>query len=233
MKSKYSAGSEHNCRCGAAGVSNAKDKAQQLPKQSFGPSKRKRRLLNYAKDSFGVVIGTCGEEELIGVPVIAVASAKIDRPELVDIDGVAGGVADSSNKLTGRRIKGVDRAGKVYVVRYQQGVAQRTEVRRSNRESPRLVQWTARGQMLHEPALFGEDVDDSARATRAVSERNIQQTSDVANAEHGESFRYRSIREEAHRLEMIVKNVNFVICRVGGKQEIWAGRVVGDRQRSV
>jgi len=65
---------------------------------------------NDAEGSATVVVVAGGEEELIGVAVRAshTVLAELNGPDIVDLDGLAAGIAERAEESARLRIKGVD-----------------------------------------------------------------------------------------------------------------------------
>src|SRR5579862_3172 len=70
-----------------------------------------RIQINYAENAFCVIGWTRSKEELVGSAVVRISAAKIDGPELVNVDGISAGVADRAHEGAGERIECIDRAG--------------------------------------------------------------------------------------------------------------------------
>src|SRR5713101_1302887 len=124
------------------------------------PSDNTRRVVvlqlfevDHTEHAVEVVLGSGGEEELVGVAVGRGAATEFDSPDLVKYKGLAQSIDYCSNEGAGRQVEAVDGAG-VGVVADQHGVAERAEVRRGNGESPRLVKGRARYEGFHECTIF-------------------------------------------------------------------------------
>ena len=85
------------------------------------------------------IVRTSGKEELVLLAVARCAATKLDAPESIDEDGLAQGVLHRVHELPRCEIEAIDRS-RLCVVRDQECIAQRPEVRRSHSETPRLVQ---------------------------------------------------------------------------------------------
>src|SRR5450631_1501064 len=93
--------------------------------------------LNLAKSASQVVSGAGGKEELVFSAAVGIASAELDAPELIDVDGFAVRVFDRPDKLSTPNVVSVDGAA-IGIVRDQQSIAERSEVLVRHGESPRL-----------------------------------------------------------------------------------------------
>src|ERR1700688_3557532 len=94
---------------------------------------------DHAKQTVGVVIWTGGEEKLIvlaGGPVVA----ELKCPNLGDDDRLAVSIAQSAEESARGGIEGVDTAVR-NIVGDQQSIAERAEIARGHRHSPRRMQW--------------------------------------------------------------------------------------------
>ena len=83
--------------------------------------------------------GSGGEEKLIvlaGVPVVA----ELKCPNLVDDDRLAVSIAQSAEESARGGIEGVDTAVR-NIVGDQQSIAERAEIARGHRHTPRRMQW--------------------------------------------------------------------------------------------
>src|SRR5579863_594308 len=184
----------------------------------FQPHCQSRKLLgrNVTERSVHVVERTRSPEELVLLPVQRGASAKLNAPDLIDIDRFAVGAGHRANEFSGMDIEAIDVASAIEVVGNQQGVAERTEIAGCKRHSPWLVQWSAFGKMFHENAIFGEDIDDPARTAGGgcVGDQNI--AINVLNAKRCCARRQVGVRERLNEIEIGVVDVDLIIGSIGG-----------------
>lgn len=92
-----------------------------------------------AEEAGEVVVGASGEEESVFGAVNAEAIAEINSPKLINDDGMAQGVFDGADEVSGDGVEGVDGAA-VSVIGDKQRVAERTEIAGGSSETPGLVQ---------------------------------------------------------------------------------------------
>src|ERR1700681_2822382 len=92
---------------------------------------------DYAECAVAVIVVAGGEEELIGIAVRArrAALAELNGPDVVDLDGFAGCVAQRTEERAAFRIKGVD-ASAGSVVGNQERIAHRPKIGRRQRDAP-------------------------------------------------------------------------------------------------
>src|ERR1700730_9049808 len=93
-----------------------------------------------------------------------------DSPQLVDDNRFSFFVFDLSHKGPSKRIEGIDRAS-IRVVRYQQRIAQRSEIVRCCRNSPWLIQRRTVDQGLHKCSIFFEQINEAAASSVHIRER--------------------------------------------------------------
>jgi len=93
---------------------------------------------NHPECTCQIVVRTRGEKQLVFGAVVGGSAAKVDRPELINMDDLAFGVLHCADKLARDAIEGVDRAA-VGIVGDQEGVAQRSKIIRSGGKTPGLV----------------------------------------------------------------------------------------------
>src|SRR6266481_4636616 len=92
---------------------------------------------DYAECAVAVIVVAGGEEELIGIAVRArrAALTELNGPDVVDLDGFAGCVAQRAEERAAFRIKGVD-ASTGSVVGDQERIAHRPKIGRRQRDAP-------------------------------------------------------------------------------------------------
>src|SRR5579863_3251664 len=138
---------------------------------------------DHTEQTVHVVVGSGSEEQLIRLAIVRSAPAELDSPKLVNLNRLACGILDRTYKLPSLEIKSIDGSG-VGVVRDQKSIAQRTEILRSHRESPRLVQRFSMRKPLHERSIFAENVDVTISTARRAHIRYVELALDVLNAKH-------------------------------------------------
>src|SRR5882724_4211510 len=110
-----------------------------------------------AKQTVGLFLRTGAEEQ--GVVVAGHAVAELEGPEAVDLDRVAGRVADSTEVLAGEAVVRVHPT--VTEVADEQGAGEVTEPRRRDRHAPRRVELTAGDEPAVQLPVRAEDVDEA------------------------------------------------------------------------
>ncbi len=95
---------------------------------------------------------------------------------------LAAGVLDRANELSAHGVKGIDSAT-IGVVGDEQCVAQRSKVLGCHGEAPRLVQRRALNELLQEHSFFAEDVNETTRGPRRTGKSNIDQATEILNAD--------------------------------------------------
>ena len=108
-------------------------------------SGRRRHRRQRAEQAVRLVVEAGGEVHRVGVAAAA-AVADLQRPQPVDLDGLAVGVVQVAQGGAGRGVEGVDAA--VAEVAHQQVAAEGPEARRRQRQAPRRVERAARDQAL-------------------------------------------------------------------------------------
>ena len=99
-------------------------------------------------------------------------------------------------------------------------------------QAPGLVQRCAMCHLLQECSIFAEDVDVAPRRSGGTRERNLDQPSEVLDAEGSEPRRKRLVRKRLDQFEFAVINVNFVVRIIGREKKI-PGGPAGDGQAGV
>ena len=143
------------------------------------------------------IVRTSGKEELVLLAVARCAATKLDAPESIDEDGLAQGVLHRVHELPRCEIEAIDRS-RLCVVRDQECIAQRPEVRRSHSETPRLVQRRPVSETLHERAICLEDVDVTPCPSRSTGIRDIELSANVLYPKRREARWNRAIRKGLH-----------------------------------
>src|SRR5260221_10409478 len=116
-----------------------------------------------AEGSVTIIVVASGEEELVGIAVCAgrAALAELNRPDVVDLDGLPAGVAKRAEECAALRIKRVDTAVRG-VVGDQQRAAHRSEIGWGYRNTPRRMQRTAERKVREQRAGGGEGIHETA-----------------------------------------------------------------------
>src|ERR1035438_9157146 len=178
--------------------------------------------LNPAKSASKVVSRTGGEEELVLGAAVGIASAELDAPELIDMDGFAVRVFDRPDKLPTLNVVAVDGAA-ICIVRDQQSVAERSEVLGRHGKSPWLGQGIAGHELAHKGSVFVINVDKAGRAFVHGRERDVEQAIDVLNTERGIARGKSRVGKRGHEVKASVKYVHLVIGNVGRVKKISRG----------
>jgi hypothetical protein len=116
---------------------------------------------NHAERAVAVVVVAGGEEELIGVAVCAAALTELNGPNVVNLDGFAACVAEGTEKRAALRIKRVD-ASAGRIIRDENRVAHRPEIRRGKRDAPWRMERAAEGRVGNQNASGSEGVNKAA-----------------------------------------------------------------------
>src|ERR1700688_2416667 len=90
---------------------------------------------DHAKQTVGVVIRTGGEEKLVELAAVP-AVAELKGPDLIDDDRLAACIAQGTEESAGGGIERVDPPVR-NIVGNQQSVAERAEIARGHRQTPR------------------------------------------------------------------------------------------------
>ena len=63
---------------------------------------------NHTKESYEIVVGTGGEEQLVGRPIRPSSVTKFNSPELIDVNYFIVGVLQCTDELTGDGVECID-----------------------------------------------------------------------------------------------------------------------------
>src|SRR5258708_9478846 len=147
------------------------------------------------------------------------SSTKLKYPQTWDLDNLPSGGLECTQCLASRQIEGVDGTGR-RIVRYQQRIAESSEIAGSYCQTPRLLKRSTVREVLHKCSIFGEDVNVTPRSARRTGKGHIELSVDILDAEGRESRRDCAVGERLYQAEVAVVDINFVVGRVGAIQRV-------------
>jgi hypothetical protein len=134
-----------------------------------------------AENPVGITVRTTGKEELIFQAVRAAALTELQRPNVIDFDGVAIDVTKRAEKPARLRIESVH-AASGDVVADQNGVAHRAEIGRGLSNAPGRVQRSMERVVAKQGAIGRKNVHKPALRLVQGSKRHPNLSVDRLNA---------------------------------------------------
>src|SRR5258708_2271746 len=165
------------------------------------------------------VVGTGGEEEVVRLTIADCSPTKLNAPQTGDRDHLPRGGLECTQCLASRQIEGVDGTGR-RIVRYQQRIAESSEIAGSYCQTPRLVKRSTVREVLHKCSIFAEDVNVTPRSARRTGKGHIELSVDILDAEGRESRLDCAVGQRPYQAEVAVVDINFVVGRVGAIQRV-------------
>src|SRR6266481_7500375 len=179
---------------------------------------------DYTECAVAVIVVAGSEEELIGIAVRAcrAALAELNGPDVVDLDGFAGCIAQRAEERAALRIKGVDAAAGS-VVGDQERIAHWSEVGRRQRDAPGRMKSSMQRKLRNQRA--GRSERGYKTALRFVESRvgdpnrlHALRIGNGLNAVGGELLRnlgiHKSIRAKVRQFEIGVEYVDSAVRSV-------------------
>src|SRR5579864_4442654 len=196
---------------------------------------------DHAESAAAVIIVAGSEEQLVVIAIRAAALAELNRPNVVDLDCLALGVAERAKVSAGLGIVGVD-APTRRIIRDEKRIAHGPEVGRSKRDAPRRVEIAAHGEVSKQNASGSEGVHKAALrlVQGSVSDPNrfgairVGNRLNAVGSELPRNVRVgKSIRTKIREFEAGVEYVDPAVrAAIGGVQE-FLSIVGGDGQAGV
>jgi hypothetical protein len=159
-----------------------------------------------AENPVGITVWATGEEQLIVRAVRAAVLTELQRPNVIDLDGVATGVTKRPEKPARVRIESVH-AASGDVVADQNGVTHGAEVGRGLSNAPGRVQRSMERVVAKQGAIGRKNVHKPALRLVQGSKRHPNLSVDRLNAVGGEILRNVWIAERFHKRKRAIERI--------------------------
>src|SRR5882762_1441711 len=190
---------------------------------------------DHAKQAVCITVRARCKEELVvrTVRVRGGIVAKLQCPNIVDLNGLAICVAKWPEKLTRLRIERVDPASG-NVVANQNCITHRTKISWSERDAPGRMERTVDGEVLHQITIWIKNVHEATLRFFHGSESHPNVAIYGLNSVRGKTFRDTGVVKGLHQTKCAIEDVNSAVrATIGGIQECLACLVCRDGQARV